>query len=173
MARRFGGRNVGGRIARRATDWFFSLESVGYTTVAANSKVLLALTLPAAMSLVAPATIVRTRGVISIRSDQSAASEDQVGAFGFGLVNPVAASLGVTGLPGPASEALWDGWFVHQWFAATNADQAAPFNMMQIIDSKAMRKIDADEAIVVMIENSSAANGFQVSTSFRMLLKAG
>ena len=45
-------------------------------------------------------------------TNETAASENQLGAFGIALVNDVAAALGVTGIPGPATDALWDGWFV-------------------------------------------------------------
>ncbi len=41
------------------------------------------------------------------------------------------------------------------------------------IDSKAMRKVTSDEAVVVMIENASASFGINVMVQLRFLIKAG
>ena len=59
-------------------------------------------------------TILRTVGQIGIVTDQTAASEDQLGAFGLATVSNVAFAIGITAIPGPVTEIEDDGWFVHQ-----------------------------------------------------------
>ena len=166
------------RSPRRATDWQLAVLSVGRTGVPAGTKVLIASIGSAALSAIAPGTIVRTRGIITIDSDQQAASEDQVGGFGVGLVNEVARALGVTALPGPSTDALWDGWFVHQFiqerFLFVSGVGVAPnAGRRYIIDSKAMRKFESDEGLIIMAENSSSTNGMNIGVSLRFLVKAG
>ncbi len=148
------------RGPRRLTDWAFGVQATGYTTVAAGSKVLLASIASTALLPIAPATVIRTRGYISVASDQSAGIEDVIGAFGMAFVNETARALGVTAIPGPASESLFDGWFVHQLFEFKHiSNTSSPQSMGFEIDSKAMRKFDSDLGLVFMVENNSASNG--------------
>ena len=165
------------RGVKRATDWQLATLSSGYVTVAANSKVLIASIGSSALAGISPATIVRTRGMLSVASDQSAAPEAQIGGFGVGFVNEVARALGVTALPGPVNEALWDGWFVHQFFQQRFEELSqVGFDttgaIQYVIDSKAMRKFESDEGLVFMVENN-ATTGFQVALQLRLLVKAG
>ena len=46
-----------------------------------------------------PFTLIRVRGIFTIASDQSAATETQVGALGVAVVSEQAASIGVTAVP--------------------------------------------------------------------------
>ncbi len=158
---------------RRSTDWQLGVIATGFTTVPANSKVLLTSFLSATLLLFSPSTIVRTRGLITWASDQVGAAESPMGAFGVSFVNEVAAALGVTALPGPGLDQLFDGWFVHQHlqhrFEGTG--QGPVYNQI-VIDSKAMRKFESDEALVVMVENTSAV-GALLAVSLRFLIKAG
>ncbi len=62
-------------------------------------------------------TILRTVGVLSIRSDQIAAPEEQVGAFGMIKVTDLAIAAGAASIPGPVTDIGDDGWFVHVPFA--------------------------------------------------------
>jgi len=126
-----------------------------------------------------PATIVRSRLVINVGSDQRAATEEIVGAFGCGFVNTVAASLGITALPGPATDCSWGGWFVHETFSEriTVTTDIGVGNLGSatrriVIDSKAMRKFEEDQALVWMFENL-ASTGMVFAVSGRMLVKAG
>ncbi len=178
MARNFTNRNQIRRPSRRHVGWDLAVVSVGFNVVPANSKLVLATVTVAGLSAVGPGTIVRTRGYFAVQSDQEAADETQVGSIGFGLVNSVAGTLGVTGLPGPSSEALWDGWFVHQFFTTQYTfETGIGFQTGGIfgmdIDSKAMRKFDQDQNIVVMVENTHATQGLSISLQARFLIKAG
>ncbi len=105
------------QTSKRQTDWAFSLVAVASVNVPANSKVLLASITSAALAFTAPSTIVRTRGIIAVGSDQAAASEFQLGGFGVSLASETARALGITALDGPSSDPTSDRWFVHQFIA--------------------------------------------------------
>jgi len=166
------------RGPRRQTDWAFALLAADGVAIPAASKVLLASIASSVLSTIAPATIVRTRGLLTIRSDQSIATELQLGAMGVAFVNEVARGLGVTALPGPSTEALWDGWFVHQFISqayefVSGVGTNPQYVTQYMVDSKAMRKFESDEGLVFMVENAHAATGFVATLQLRLLLKAG
>ena len=179
MANRIVRSSFAGRRSKRATDWAIGANSTGGITVPAASKVLLIGFSAATLAPQAPATIVRTRGVLTIFSDQGAAAENQIGAFGIALVNDTARALGPTAIPGPSSVSLWDGWFVFQefhqnfTFGSAVGTQQGGAGMSYVLDSKAMRKFEGDQGLVVMIENGHATHGLAVMFGFRMLVKAG
>ena len=170
------GRQMNARRTRRATDWSLGLIAAGKTSVAANSKVLVASLSEASLLPIAPATVVRTRGAVQISSDQSAADEDQIGSIGVAFVSEVARALGVTAIPGPSTETLWDGWFVHQFFQqrflfASNTGEHLGLRQYEI-DSKAMRKFEGAQGLVFMCENTGSF-GFEIMWQMRFLVKAG
>ena len=163
---------------KRLTDWAFGVIGASYVSVPPSSKVVLASFSGANLSDISPGTIVRTRGMFSIASDQISATETQIGAFGIALVNDVARALGVTGIPGPATDTLWDGWFVHRFFAqrmqfASSSGFDGRGATEYEVDSKAMRKFESDQGLVVVLENNHATNGLFVATNLRFLVKAG
>ncbi len=167
----FRGRLTPGR--RRATDWELGFQGTGATTIVAGTKVLLASL--ADPSVHGPGTIVRSRGYFGILTDQSAASEDQIGAVGMTLVSNQALTAGAAAIPGPSTDALWDGWFWWQSFAQRMrvATAVGEFRgQVYQIDSKAMRKLETGQALVLMVENASATNAFQISIDIRILVKA-
>ncbi len=162
----------------RQTDWVLAVATTSVVNVPAASKVLLVSFPSATLATLAPSTLIRTRGIFSISSDQQAAGEQQLGAVGFGFVNEVARALGVTGLPGPFTDDLWGGWFYHQYIAqrfgfASGVGFEADFAPRTVIDSKAMRKFESDEGLVFMVENGHATHGFDIQLHARMLIKAG
>ncbi len=166
------------RPVKRATDWVIQAETSAYVTIANDSKVLVGGVSAAQLAVFAPATVVRTRGLLTIASDQAGADEQQLGAFGMTFVNETARALGVTGIPGPSEDALWDGWFVHQFFAqklefSSGVGFEPNMATQYSIDSKAMRKFESDEGLAFMIENSHATFDLQMSLQLRILIKAG
>ena len=165
-----------GRGVRRAVDWSASFTATTFTSIAGATKVLLVSFSAAALASITPGTIVRTRGLMSVASDQGAASEFQIGAMGIGLFNDVARALGPTGLPGPSTNANDDRWFVHQFFGNSFFRSASgldgQFATQYVIDSKAMRKIDDSDGLCLMIENAGAF-GIDVTVQVRFLIKAG
>ena len=166
------------RRSKRMTDWALVAFPATLIAVPANSKVLVASFTAASLATLAPFTIVRTRGYFSISSDQVAASEDQLGAFGLALINETARALGVTGIPGPSFDSTWDAWFFHQYFGehlqvGSNVGLEPAFAKTFPIDSKAMRKVEGDQGLALMVENTHATHGFNISVGLRILIKAG
>jgi len=160
--------------SKRQTDWQLSFQSVDTAAIAAGAKVVLA---SINTFTRAPFTIIRIRGVLKIITDQNVANEEQIGAFGVGLVNIVASNLGTTGVPGPFTDILWDGWMLHQSFVQRNEfSTAAGFESTSGVnyelDSKAMRKVEVSQGLEVVVENGGP-NGFLVMMALRILAKAG
>ena len=163
-------------VSRRATEWNICSSPTGFSVGAAGAKTIAVLIPSSTLADIAPATVVRTRCTLSIQSDQTGVSENQVGAFGIGFVNDVAGALGITALPGPAADCGWPGWFVHQWFNQSwlfiSGVGVQNRSVSYEIDSKAMRKFESEQAMVAIVENFGTT-GLQFAVSFRILTKAG
>ncbi len=123
-----------------------------------------------------PETVIRTRGLLTIETDQEGADEQPFGAIGFIVVSAEALAAGAASIPAPYSNSGDDGFFVHQFFAApvtfSTGTGLARLAVDYTFDSKAMRKLSPDDRVVMMIENASASHGLEFILSFRMLLKA-
>ena len=159
------------RGPRRPVDWSASASLTAYTTIAASTVQLLETFVP----IVGGETVVRTRGMVSIGSDQDGANETQAGAFGICVVTAQAAALGITAIPDPITDGAWGGWFVHQYFANRfrflDSTGTGWITTQQFeIDSKAMRKVDEEERVVVVVTNA-AAQGMVIWNSERFLTK--
>jgi len=152
---------------RSATNWV-RVTSAGTVTIAPASKALLtsgALDNPGISE-----TVRRTRGVIHIQSDQSAAIEEQVGAMGMIIVNDLAVAAGAASIPGPFTQRDDDGWFVWQPFVQSAITGATPpIGFHYEFDSKAMRSVDEGFQIAMMVENASASFGLKVLIAFSLL----
>ena len=97
-------------------------------------------------------------------------------AVGIGIVTNEAFAIGATAIPGPISEADWDGWMYHRFFDlhkgladTTDGSSAIEFE----VDSKAMRKWDGGaETLVGMVEAVEAGTAsMDVFFDSRVLLK--
>ena len=155
------------RATKRLTTWG-NLADQGFTGVATGGSSLISST-----AFEEPGTIIRARGIISIRATAEGASQTINGAFGVGLVSAEALAVGITALPTPHSDADWGGWMVWKPFGlrwlvdtAVGAEWA---HVMIEIDSKAMRKVEASSAMVFVAESQSGA--FDIIESVRLLLK--
>jgi len=157
----------GRRAPRRGTNWTrFTLPV--FTAVPAASKVFIAPLVPSNPGLTE--TIIRTRGVLSIQSDQGAAREDQIGAFGCVVVSDIAATAGAASIPGPFTEALDDGWWVWEGFANTGLQVDAQGGPLQVhFDSKAARRVPEGFQGAVMIENAHATFALEFALSMSVL----
>ncbi len=160
----------GGRVPpfKPATQWE-SLQQSAEVVVAAGTKVLVG-----SFFTDEPTTIRRTRGLISWRSDQNAADELPMGAFGMVVVSDIAFAAGAASIPGPFTDADSDLWFVHQYvFAPMSISGAGPLRDAVVrpyeIDSKAMRKFTEEERVVLMWENGHATHGALSLTMLRVL----
>ena len=158
----------GGRRQRAPSTWSRFVDNA--ETLVISSKILLGV-----FTLNNPGigeTIRRTRGIITVRSDNTAALEFQVGAFGLVVVNDLAAGVGASAIPGPVTDASDDGWFVWQPIAQaswTGISGAAEGHVYEF-DSKAMRRVEQGFQVAVMVEQTSGAlSGFEIMTNFSML----
>jgi len=138
--------------------------------------VLLARFTAAGLADTSPATIIRERGEFYVRSDQVATNEFFEGAVGFAKVTELAAAAGAASIPGPITDAAWDGWYawaaIQGEFSFLTAVGYGPNGGYRIvIDSKAMRKFERTESLVIMAENASATTGFTLAYKGRTLFK--
>ena len=106
------------------------------------------------------------------------------GAFGIAKATSAAVLAGAASVPTPVTEEAWDGWLYHRYFSLvspgpiavgtarqqTNSDIATVLRLE--VDSKAMRKLDVNEAFFAVIE-VTAQDTFSMEWAFncRMLFK--
>ena len=135
----------------RLTQWI-GLAIQGYQNVAGGGAILVA-----SAPFSEPATIMRTRGMLSIGPQNSAADVEVVGAFGVGIVSTEAFNAGVASIPEPFTDADWGGWFVWQAFSFEllfdDATGVMTPNWNIEINSKAMRKVGPNESVVFICES--------------------
>ena len=165
------------RGSKRQTEWGICSVPTGYSAIGAGAKVVLVGVPAATLSPESPATVVRIRGLLSVAPTNSSANRDLVGAFGMGFVNEVAFQVGITGVPGPATDCSWGGWMVWQPIVSslqvtTDVGYQSRFDTAYTIDSKAMRKFEEEMAFVVVVENLTGLS-FSAAIAFRALVKAG
>ena len=144
---------------RRQTTWVGPADQ-NYVAVATGAKTILASFDPAAAGLVKP-TIVRNRGLLFVRPQVVTASLTLAGAWGIGVVTDRAFAAGAASIPGPFTDADWDGWmawgsWLQHWLVVSQIGSLYDSIEMPI-ESKGMRKIADDETLVFMIESQSGA----------------
>ncbi len=169
--RSFAGARRGGR---KLGSWSFVTSGTSWTALGAASAILDAFFVP----LLPDQTILRVRGLLSVKSDQDAATEQINGAFGMMIVTEQATSIGVSAIPFPVTDGGDDKWFVWQPFShalefADATGISEPAQTSYVLDSKAMRKLDDSERIAIMIENQSAAAGIRYHYLLRVLTRIG
>jgi len=171
MARR-AQRSFQRRSQRLAPGWAFSQSAI-LATIPAGTKAILATFALNTTNL--GETILRTRGLLWVQSDQSVAfNEQQSGAFGGLVATSNAVAAGVASLPDPFTDGADDGWFVHRPFVQTspsiNGELGGQQGRLYEIDSKAMRKVETGYDLVFIIGNGGGF-GMQVLFSIRLLSK--
>ena len=165
---------VGRSGKRRQVTWVGPADQ-DVVTVATTAKVIVAIFDPAAAGLPKP-TIIRTRGFVSVRPSAFSADIGFSGAFGACIVSDQAAAAGVASVPGPFSDADWDGWYMWRSFAGrfdvtTDVGRVGfsgtglPFE----VDSKAMRKVSDNETCLLVAESQTGA--FSIAMHLRTLFK--
>ena len=163
--RRHRGRVIG-RAPRAVTNWSRLVDAT-YGTVAAGTKVLFS-----TVTLSNPGiseTVRRTRGVVTVRSDQTGGDEPQLGAMGMIVVNDLAIAAGVASIPGPVTDASDDGWFVWVPFLQSRMTDAARNSEQYQFDSKAMRRVEEGFTVAIVFENASATFGLQAAAGISIL----
>ncbi len=143
------------------------------TVIASGGKTLLTSLNAAALAL-RPFTIIRTRLLLHLDTDQGAASESPNGAYARMVVNDQAVGIGSTAIPGPLTNADAP-WFVYEgmisnfvFASAVGADSHAGFWVT--IDSKAMRKVGNNEDLVSVVELNPTFGGI-INVIGRTLVK--
>ncbi len=144
-----------GRSKRAPGTW--SRNQIAPTTVPTSSKILLGTFVLSNLGI--GETVRRTLGQIMVRSDQVAAGEDVIGAFGMIVVSDIAAAAGIASVPDPVTEASDDGWFVWQGLSATQGGSAQRTGQLIQFDSKAMRRNEEGFSIALVVANASASAG--------------
>ena len=172
MARKISARQFV-RPPQRTKIWIGA--GVGLTSLVGNSKQIIS-TLSVAALLLRPFTILRTRMLLTLSSDQAAADERPIVAYGKMVVTETAAALGATAVPDPSGisgdpEAAW---YVWQAMSVDVEFQSAIgfalYSVQYPIDSKSMRKVGPDDD-VVSVTAVEAAPGAILTTHGRMLLQ--
>jgi len=161
----------GGRM-RRESLWA-ALGTVETTMAGAPTAVLI-LSLNATALALRPFTVVRTRGIMQVRSDQVAGIESYGVDFGLAVVSDQAVLVGVTAVPTPLTDKASDIWYVYEQMFATQTGNASTGNVQDVgtskeFDSRAMRKVEEGSDIVGVVENELA--GAIVVVSGRFLIK--
>ncbi len=165
-------RFVGGartRAPRRRSLWVGYADQ-SFIAVGAGLKVVISnFTLATLDSL----TVIRNRGVLSVNSTAVAIDQNIVGAYGIGIVTQQAFAAGVASMPGPWTDSDWDGWMVllpisFRYDITTDVGRLIT-TVNTEIDSKAMRKMEANETLVAIAESQAIA--FDVSAPVRTLVK--
>jgi len=170
---RFGG--VRGRVARRETLWIGGVDNGFFTGLGAGATVLFGSLNAAALAL-RPFTVVRTRGILSVQTDQTANSEEGALAFGAAIVSDQASAIGITAVPTPITDQSSDLFFTFQFahwgiLVSSAVGIVSPTITSYAFDSKAMRKVEDGDDLVQVLENESSTAGCQFKLSLRHLLK--
>ncbi len=162
-----GGRNV------RETVWGGTTET--RNGLAAANTAALSNSLNAAALALRPFTVIRTRLHWSLESDQTAASEDFQAAIGMAVVSDQASAVGITAVPTPFTDLASDLWLLYDMMfgslIVTSAIGSFESRYTKDIDSKAMRKVEDGQDLILVKENSSLSDGTVVTTAGRFLLK--
>ncbi len=156
---------------RRLTAWSATAPETQWIALAAGTSVIDSTFTTAAGSV----TVVRSRGLLSVVTDQEAADEQPFGAVGIAIVSDQAVAAGVGSVPSPYTEPESDFWLLHQfWSAEARIGDGTGFaRLSQVfeLDSKAMRKVSDDETLILMMENGNATDGILYRLDMRFLVK--
>ena len=110
--------------------------------------------------------------MVSIMPQTFVADLSISGAYGMAIVSLQAFTAGVASIPRPFDNADWSGWFVwrsfHHRLEFIDGTGFALGSWSAEVDSKAMRKVDANSVIVLVAESQTGA--FDIAMHLRMLL---
>ena len=157
------------RGAKRKSEWF-QFQDVAVTNTGNSST--LVFSLNAAALAVRPFTVVRTHFAFYLESDQAAGHETQAASWGAVVVGDQAVLVGITALPLPDTDLGSSLWFAHKTMYADGValtDVTTPGKYFEV-DSKAMRKIEMGDDIVIVVENMMSS-GWTMRMAGRMLVK--
>ena len=163
-----------GSSQRRSTSWLPIPAQA--STFSTTGGIILA-SLDAGELAKRPFTIIRVHLEVLVITDQLAADESQAFAVGMCVVSDQAQAIGVTAVPTPDTDLGSDLWFLHQFMfrdfafgSAVGFDSGA---QSRSIESKAMRKVNDDQDVLLVGElvANAAGTGFVVLIGGRVLIK--
>ena len=158
--------------ARRVSTWF-QFQPITLTQASLGTATLV-FSLNAAALALRPFTVVRTLFQYAVNSDQGASAETQSGAVGLAVVSDQSVAIGVTAVPTPITDMASDLWFAYSLFnqRSSSGGTAGQIGFTYELASKAMRKVDIGQDIIVVVESVSAiSGGIQIHLGGRMLVK--
>ena len=161
-------------VMRRETLWLGVAPT--RTVMAAANTAALVNSGGAGVLALRPFTVVRTRGVMNVSSDQTAALEFYHAALGYAVVSDQAVAIGVTAVPTPHTDFDSDLWFTYEdagseFTFVSGIGINADAGVFRTYDSKAMRKVEEGEQIITVIETSGISSGARLFNSARILVK--
>ena len=161
------------RGTKRETSWD---DIVPLKLTIGPSTAVLAASADATLKAKRPFTIIRTHIEVLLISDQQVATEQQGLALGMCVVSDQAEAIGVSAVPTPSTDSKSDLWFLHQWMFssfvfsdATGIDASG--GRVYTIDSKAARKVNDDEDLIVVVETPTILSGVTLVLAGRILIK--
>ena len=159
---------------RRETDWFTFMPFGTAQLTAAGGT--LYFSLNAAALAQRPFTVIRTQFEWFLRSDTISANESYAAAMGIAVVSSQAVAIGVTAVPTPVTDADSDLFFAYKaavgHLAFTTGTGYRNVGDLYHIDSKAMRKVETGQDIIVVAELDAAfGQGVFSVIGGRMLIK--
>jgi len=159
-----------GGVMRRESMWI-GLAGIAQT-IAAGTPVLYS-SLAARILALRPFTVVRTRGIFFIRSDQTAADESYAVSLAHCVVTAQAVAIGVTAIPTPVTDIDSDSFYVYESATGRFDVTGAPgqFGLFGTFDSKAMRKVEDGFDLIGVMEPWTGFAGAVVNTTDRTLIK--
>ena len=164
MARRF----QQNRLQRRRSNKGWSgIVQTGFTTLAANTSVVVGSLVLSNAGI--DETVLRTVGQLTIGSDQTAATEEQIGAMGMIVITDVALAAGIASIPNPFTNTNDDGWYLYVPIGQRVGLVTAPAYQTYAYDSRAKRKIEDGYSVAIVLANSSTTNGLTFHLVMRTL----
>ena len=161
------------RPPKKTVMWIGSTPQTAPISIPAASAVLV-LVLSAGALALRPFTIMRSRGIILVHTDQIAGSEEPFGIYGDIVVSDSAAAAGIGSIPTPNTEAE-AAWLVYVPLATTIrfGDATGFSNVSNVFeyDSKAMRKVGIDDELVGVCQNVSSTHGMEIVIVGRALIQ--
>jgi len=125
-----------------------------------------------------PFTVIRTRGVIHAVSDQLIATEPYQVFFGLAVVSEQASAIGITAVPTPATESgsalfLVFESLISEFVFVTGAGFDSAGGVTRVVDSKAMRRVEEGQDLVMIAEVAPVATseGLRFTQFMRVLIK--
>ncbi len=173
MGRRYSRTAIANMRQKRVGIWTDIGTASDKQNLAAATSVLVASLSVSGLAL-RPFTIVRTRMLLSVQSDQVSAIEEPQGAFAGVVVTDSAVAAGIASIPTPLTESEASWWFWQAWqdmfTFSTGASAQGRQGYQYAIDSKSQRKVGLDDDIAVVLQQASAI-GAIIGVEGRILVK--